>query len=66
MAAGRVASKIALVTGAAAGLGRAIALRLSEEGASLVLADIDAAGLAETERQIKATRTAGRWPSPPT
>jgi 3-oxoacyl-[acyl-carrier protein] reductase len=50
----RVAGKIALVTGAAAGLGRAIALRLSEEGASLVVADIDAAGLGETERQIKA------------
>ena len=50
----RVADKIALVTGAAAGLGRAIALRLSEEGAALVLADINAAGLAETERQIKA------------
>jgi 3-oxoacyl-[acyl-carrier protein] reductase len=48
-----VAGKIALVTGAAMGLGRAIALRLAEEGATLVLADIDAAGLAETERQIK-------------
>jgi 3-oxoacyl-[acyl-carrier protein] reductase len=48
-----VAGKIALVTGAAVGLGRAIALRLAEEGATLVLADIDAAGLAETERQIK-------------
>ena len=55
MAADRVANKIALVTGAAAGLGRAIAARLSEEGASLVLADIDAAGLAETEHQIKAS-----------
>jgi NAD(P)-dependent dehydrogenase (short-subunit alcohol dehydrogenase family) len=51
---GRVAGKIALVTGAAAGLGRAIALRLSEEGAALVLADLNAEGLAETERQITA------------
>jgi 3-oxoacyl-[acyl-carrier protein] reductase len=50
----RVAGKIALVTGAAAGLGRAIALRLSEEGARLVIADIDSAGLAETERLIEA------------
>jgi 3-oxoacyl-[acyl-carrier protein] reductase len=48
-----VAGKIALVTGAAMGLGRAIALRLAEEGATLVLADIDAEGLAETERRIK-------------
>jgi NAD(P)-dependent dehydrogenase (short-subunit alcohol dehydrogenase family) len=50
----RVGGKVALVTGAAAGLGRAIALRLAEEGASLVVTDIDGPGLAETERQIKA------------
>ena len=56
---GRVAGKIALVTGAANGLGRAIALRLAEEGASLVLTDIDSAGLAETERQLKAAASAG-------
>ncbi len=42
----RVAGKIAVVTGAARGLGRAIALRLAEEGASLVMADINAEGLA--------------------
>ena len=34
----RVAGKIALVTGAANGLGRAIAQRLAEEGATLILA----------------------------
>lgn len=51
---GRVSGKIAIVTGAAGGLGRAIALRLAEEGATLVMTDVDAAGLGETERLIKA------------
>jgi NAD(P)-dependent dehydrogenase (short-subunit alcohol dehydrogenase family) len=59
---GRVAGKIALVTGAANGLGRAIALRLAEEGATLVLTDIDAEGLAETERQLKAANAGSNLP----
>lgn len=59
---GRVAGKIALVTGAANGLGRAIALRLAEEGATLVMVDIDAAGLAETERQIEAANAGSNRP----
>jgi 3-oxoacyl-[acyl-carrier protein] reductase len=49
---GRVAGKIALVTGAAAGIGRAIALRLGEEGASQIIVDIDETGLRETERLL--------------
>lgn len=40
--------KVALVTGAASGLGRAVAVKLSAEGAKLWLVDVDAAGLAET------------------
>jgi NAD(P)-dependent dehydrogenase (short-subunit alcohol dehydrogenase family) len=51
---GRVAGKVAIVTGAAGGLGRAIAVRLAEEGATLVLTDIERAGLAETEQLIVA------------
>lgn len=40
--------KVALVTGAASGLGRATALKLAEAGAQLMLVDVNEAGLAET------------------
>lgn len=43
---GRVQDRRALVTAAAAGIGRASALALSREGARVVATDIDAAGLA--------------------
>ena len=46
--------KVALVTGAAAGLGRASALRLAELGADVALVDIAEAGLAETEQAARA------------
>ena len=40
--------KVAAVTGAASGIGRALALRLAGEGCDLALADLDATGLADT------------------
>ena len=42
---GRVDDKVAVVTGAAHGLGRAIATRLAAEGAHVTLGDIDAAAV---------------------
>ncbi len=42
--AGRVAGKVALVTGAAQGFGREIAQDLAAQGAHVVLADVNAAG----------------------
>jgi rhamnulose-1-phosphate aldolase/alcohol dehydrogenase len=44
-----LAGRVALVTGGAGGIGRAIAARLLSEGACAVLADIDQAALAETQ-----------------
>lgn len=52
--AGRFAGKTVLVTGGAAGLGRAYALAFAREGAGLILADINEAGLAESRALAEA------------
>ncbi len=43
-----LAGKVAVVTGAASGIGRATALRLARDGARVLAADLAAEGLAET------------------
>ena len=45
--------KVAVITGAGSGIGRALALNLAEKGAKLALSDIDTEGLAETVRQTR-------------
>ena len=49
---GRLDNKVALVTGAAHGIGRAIARRFAKEGALLVLADIAAEAVEEVADEI--------------
>ena len=46
--------KVALVTGSATGLGRAISLALAAEGAKIVVADMDDAGAAKVVETIRA------------
>ena len=46
------AGKLCIVTGAASGIGRAVAISLAQRGASLALSDIDDAGLEKTRQLI--------------
>jgi len=47
--------RVAVVTGAASGIGRALAEAFAREGMHVVVADLDAAALAEVERGLAAT-----------
>ncbi len=47
--------KVAVITGAASGIGRAIAERCAQEGMKVVLAGINEANLAQVEQDLKAT-----------
>ena len=50
----RLEGKVAFITGAAAGIGRATAERFAQEGASLYLVDVAAEGLEETAKRCEA------------
>ncbi|TMA51577.1 MAG: SDR family NAD(P)-dependent oxidoreductase [Deltaproteobacteria bacterium] len=52
--AGRLAGKVALVTGGSSGIGRATALIFAREGAKVVVADVNVEGGAETVRLLNA------------
>ena len=54
MAHGRFAGMVAVVTGAASGLGAASARRLAAEGASVVLVDVNGEGVAKLAHDLRA------------
>jgi 3-oxoacyl-[acyl-carrier protein] reductase len=54
----RLADKVAIVTGAAQGIGRAYALRFAREGARVVVADLREEAASETAAECQ-TRAGG-------
>ncbi|MGH9767370.1 MAG: SDR family NAD(P)-dependent oxidoreductase, partial [Blastocatellia bacterium] len=55
-------STVAVVTGAASGIGRALAVRLAQEGASLAIADVQAEALDETAQALMMLKATGGSP----
>jgi len=53
---GRVVGRVAIVTGAASGIGEASAIRLAEEGAIVICADIDVSGASRTADLINGSK----------
>ena len=51
--------RIALVTGGASGIGRAVALRLAAEGAHVAVTDVDAAGARKVAEEVIAAQGGG-------
>lgn len=51
----RLSNSVAVVTGAAGGIGRALALGLRQKGCHLALVDVDQDGLAQLQRELRET-----------
>jgi NAD(P)-dependent dehydrogenase (short-subunit alcohol dehydrogenase family) len=55
----QLSGKVVALTGAASGIGRALALRLGREGAELALCDLDEAGVRETAARVTGSPRVG-------
>lgn len=53
--------KVAVITGAGSGIGRALAQNLAAKGCGLALSDVNEAGLAETRRLLPPTTACATW-----
>ena len=49
----KFSGKVAVVTGAASGIGRAMAERFARQGMKVVIADIERSALAKVEKELK-------------
>ena len=53
MTVGRFSGRAVVITGGGSGIGRAVAVQMAGEGASVALLDVNATGMTETARQLR-------------